>query len=431
MRRCVRPSLQRRAPPPDPFAPRPPLQAAGKTNVAFMCLFLRAKVEQCLDLLCRTGRVPEAAFFARTYAPSHMSRIVQLWRAELAKKNEKTAMAIADPEEYPNLFDQLDMSMKMEQWLAEHWPKDRPAAAFTPDGPKSVDDFITLFKSGEPVAVPAPPEQAAEQAAPSVPVEATAPVETAPEAGADPAVGAAADTATGDEVDGAPELTGDDLDAELAAATDGQVRAPRPQPCARPGNAHTSPPVAATARSWRSLPMRPTLQPLRQSWTKSWKANCSPRVCLDGGCESPKKGRWPAQAPERAQGRPNPRVSAPGACTGPRVRTIKCTASIMHAFLVQCAFHGHSRAPERPRASLGSSRIWSLGTRSPSSPPRGQDHPEFARPPHVYVLYELSYGPLIRGVLHVDGEGGARPEWRARGRLHVLAPFTCFQTSCS
>ena len=36
-----------------------------------------------MDLLCDTGRVPEAAFFARTYAPSLVAEILPKWKQEL------------------------------------------------------------------------------------------------------------------------------------------------------------------------------------------------------------------------------------------------------------------------------------------------------------------------------------------------------------
>ncbi len=43
----------------------------GKNNIAFMCYFQLRRVDACIDLLCDTGRIPEAAFFARTYAPGY------------------------------------------------------------------------------------------------------------------------------------------------------------------------------------------------------------------------------------------------------------------------------------------------------------------------------------------------------------------------
>jgi len=92
----------------------------GKLNIAFICFFLRGKTEECLQLLLDAGRAPEAAFMARTYAPSRISDMVKVWREELAKVNPKAAESIADPLDYPNLFEGLDYALKAEEWLKEH-----------------------------------------------------------------------------------------------------------------------------------------------------------------------------------------------------------------------------------------------------------------------------------------------------------------------
>ena len=47
---------------------------AGRSNVAFLAYFITSQVEKCINLLIDTGRVPEAAFMARTYMPSMISR---------------------------------------------------------------------------------------------------------------------------------------------------------------------------------------------------------------------------------------------------------------------------------------------------------------------------------------------------------------------
>lgn len=52
--------------------------AAGKQNVTFLCLFLLGQTERCVQLLLESGRLPEAAMFARTYLPSKMSAAVQV-----------------------------------------------------------------------------------------------------------------------------------------------------------------------------------------------------------------------------------------------------------------------------------------------------------------------------------------------------------------
>ena len=46
----------------------------GRSNVAFVAYFVTGQIELCIDLLVETGRVPEAAFMARTYFPSKISR---------------------------------------------------------------------------------------------------------------------------------------------------------------------------------------------------------------------------------------------------------------------------------------------------------------------------------------------------------------------
>lgn len=42
-------------------------------------------LQECLDLLLKADRIPEAAFLARTYLPSHVPRIVEAWKADLCK----------------------------------------------------------------------------------------------------------------------------------------------------------------------------------------------------------------------------------------------------------------------------------------------------------------------------------------------------------
>eukprot|EP00009_Paramoeba_aestuarina_P002379 CAMPEP_0201507694 /NCGR_PEP_ID=MMETSP0161_2-20130828/1285_1 /ASSEMBLY_ACC=CAM_ASM_000251 /TAXON_ID=180227 /ORGANISM="Neoparamoeba aestuarina, Strain SoJaBio B1-5/56/2" /LENGTH=988 /DNA_ID=CAMNT_0047902129 /DNA_START=135 /DNA_END=3101 /DNA_ORIENTATION=- len=89
----------------------------GKNNIAFMCLLLLQRLSDCVDLLIETKRIPEAAFFARTYAPSHVSRVVALWKEDLQSVNSKTAESLADPMDYMNLFQDFDWSLKAEELI--------------------------------------------------------------------------------------------------------------------------------------------------------------------------------------------------------------------------------------------------------------------------------------------------------------------------
>ncbi|KAK2912811.1 hypothetical protein Q8A73_006924 [Channa argus] len=89
----------------------------GKTNVAFLTYILQGILDKCLDLLIKTNPLPEAAFLARTYLPSHVSRLVKLWKQSLLKVNQKAADALADPTQYSSLFTGLQQALMAEQYL--------------------------------------------------------------------------------------------------------------------------------------------------------------------------------------------------------------------------------------------------------------------------------------------------------------------------
>ncbi|GFR46714.1 hypothetical protein Agub_g8337 [Astrephomene gubernaculifera] len=104
--------------------------AAGKTNVAFLASFLLGRLEDCLNLLLEAKRLPEAAFFARTYLPSAISPALVKWKADLAVINPKAAEALADPAAYPNLFPHLDEALHAEKLLAAQRAQLVPASDY-------------------------------------------------------------------------------------------------------------------------------------------------------------------------------------------------------------------------------------------------------------------------------------------------------------
>jgi len=87
----------------------------GKTNVAFVANLLTGNVEACAELLIAAKRLPEAAFFARTYLPSRVTEIVSLWKADLAKVSETAAAALAEPVANPSLFPDSDIALQVEK----------------------------------------------------------------------------------------------------------------------------------------------------------------------------------------------------------------------------------------------------------------------------------------------------------------------------
>lgn len=102
----------------------------GKNNISFLSYFILGDLDKCLDILIKTDRIPEAAFFARTYAPSKISSIVKLWKEKLSTVSKKAGQSLADPEQYENLFPGYREALKVEQFLREESKKKIPASAF-------------------------------------------------------------------------------------------------------------------------------------------------------------------------------------------------------------------------------------------------------------------------------------------------------------
>ncbi|KAH3783877.1 hypothetical protein DPMN_161827, partial [Dreissena polymorpha] len=103
-------------------------EKAGHNNVAFLSHFVLGRLENALEVLVNTGRLPEAAFFARTYLPSQVSRVVKLWRESLG--NMKAASSLADPREYENLFPGFNDTVKCEQFLKPQRMRRYPARTY-------------------------------------------------------------------------------------------------------------------------------------------------------------------------------------------------------------------------------------------------------------------------------------------------------------
>lgn len=81
----------------------------GANNIAFAAYLQLGDSAACVDLLADTGRIPEAALFARTYAPQKAGEVVTRWKAELREEGrEKVADVIADPSEDSALFPELE-----------------------------------------------------------------------------------------------------------------------------------------------------------------------------------------------------------------------------------------------------------------------------------------------------------------------------------
>ncbi|KAK1265535.1 Coatomer subunit beta'-2 [Acorus gramineus] len=118
----------------------------GKNNVAFLCLFMLGKLEECLQLLVDSNRIPEAALMARSYLPSKVSEIVAIWRKDLNKVNPKAAESLADPEEYPNLFEDWQVALEIESSLADKRGIYPPAKEYLNFAGNANIDLLEAFK---------------------------------------------------------------------------------------------------------------------------------------------------------------------------------------------------------------------------------------------------------------------------------------------
>jgi coatomer subunit beta' len=72
---------------------------AGMFNVAFGSYFQLNNYDDCLNILLDSRRFPEAATFARTYIPSKVEDVIEVWNKQIEEeeKNNRTTMKIISP----------------------------------------------------------------------------------------------------------------------------------------------------------------------------------------------------------------------------------------------------------------------------------------------------------------------------------------------
>jgi coatomer subunit beta' len=105
------------------------------------------KLEECLQLLIESNRIPEAALMARSYLPSKVPEIVALWKKDLQKVNSKAAESLADPDEYPNLFEDWQIALNVEAAVAPKRGIYPPAEEYTIHAERSNESLVEAFKN--------------------------------------------------------------------------------------------------------------------------------------------------------------------------------------------------------------------------------------------------------------------------------------------
>lgn len=91
---------------------------AGVANIAVLCHLLLHDLKPALQVLVKANRLPEAAFFARTYIPSELPAVCEAWRADLKSVNEQLADALADPKNHLDLFPDFSLTLDAEAAFA-------------------------------------------------------------------------------------------------------------------------------------------------------------------------------------------------------------------------------------------------------------------------------------------------------------------------
>jgi coatomer subunit beta' len=113
----------------------------GKTNVAFVANLLTGNVEACAELLIQTKRLPEAAFFVRTYLPSKIEAVVELWKKDLASVSQSASDALACPSKNPDRFPDMEIAMQVEQMFLQQREQTRVNGIAASDYLTAKDDL--------------------------------------------------------------------------------------------------------------------------------------------------------------------------------------------------------------------------------------------------------------------------------------------------
>lgn len=104
-------------------------QEASIANIAILCYVLLGMVKAALEVLIKANRLPEAAFFARTYCPSELPNVVKMWTSDLGQVNQAVADSLANPEKYPDLFPDYALTVQAETVFEQRLTKCPPKAS--------------------------------------------------------------------------------------------------------------------------------------------------------------------------------------------------------------------------------------------------------------------------------------------------------------
>ena len=121
----------------------------GKMNVAFVCYFLLKDSDKCIDTLIKSSRIPEAAFFARTYAPSRIQSVLNHWKEDLKKTSKVTSDSLTNPVDYLDKFPEVLLATKAEKALTKFYKEDLQGESYSTAMSVFDIDFLDMISQDD------------------------------------------------------------------------------------------------------------------------------------------------------------------------------------------------------------------------------------------------------------------------------------------
>ena len=113
----------------------------GQFHLAFTANLLLTRAENCIDLLQKDKKHAEAAFFAKTYAPSQIPQSVSKWKdtfnqseeggdTAVQDKQKQLANTLADPSVNPEAFTDHNYALFAEAVLQKSYNSNSDAKVY-------------------------------------------------------------------------------------------------------------------------------------------------------------------------------------------------------------------------------------------------------------------------------------------------------------
>lgn len=62
-------------------------ESDGFFNISFSCYFQLNEPDKCIEILLKNNQIPQAALFSRTYYPSKLEEILNIWNSKINQQD--------------------------------------------------------------------------------------------------------------------------------------------------------------------------------------------------------------------------------------------------------------------------------------------------------------------------------------------------------